>query len=213
MSDNTSVTLSEGCTACHCWLIGPTDRTRQCLGIEGPGPDSAAPASRPSPETGVSIFDCRPVSGDDAPVATPALVREVVPWMLEHDPAAIRRTHLTVYMLAPGLTNRLDEAPPSNHHWRDWNLGELLRLGHGLCELLHSWGAAAGSSTLVFEEVHLAGTVDALLIARMLRELPAELVRIVVCSGTDHVLDALRSALIGTRRCDLRRPPDTVQPA
>lgn len=213
MSDDTSATLSEGCTACHCWLIGPTDRTRECLGIEEPSPDSTAPPVARSHEAGVSIFDCRPVSGDDEPVATSALVCDVVPWMLEHDPAGIRRTPLTVYMLAPGLTDRLDEAPPSNHHLREWNLGELLRLGHGLCELLHSWGAAAGSSTLVFEEVHLAGTVDAVLIARMLRELPPELVRIVVCSGTDQVPGALRSALIGMRRCDLRTPPDTVQPA
>ncbi|HEX5496320.1 MAG TPA: hypothetical protein VFX70_17275 [Mycobacteriales bacterium] len=133
----------------------------------------------------------------------PALVVAVVPWMLEHDPAGVRRTLSTVYTLAPELGARLDEDPPPGQPWQEMTRVELSRLGHGLCELLHSWGAAAGSPTVVFEYADRAGTADSVLIAQLLGGLPPELVRVVVCSEHVGVPDVLARALTAFPRYHL----------
>jgi hypothetical protein len=196
---STVPTLPTGCAISHYWLIGPTGVLRQRLQASAEyradvGENMTGP---------YQTFECQPGTDGRERPATAALVREVVPWMLEHDPAGIRRTLATVYTLAPDLTARLDEESPSQD-WREMTHSELLRLGHGLSELLHSWGAAAGMSTVVFEDVHLAGTVDKVLIAQILRDLPPELVRVVTCSTTDRVPGVLGQVLEGLPRMDLR---------
>ena len=203
MSATASPTLPAGCTASHCWLIGPTSRVRRRLQAAGEYPVEVGEI----PVSPYQTFECRAENSHDEVAAVAALVRHVVPWMLEHDPAGVRRTLATVYTLAPDLTSRLDEEAPSQD-WREMTRSELLRLAHGLSELLHYWGASAGSSTVVFEDVHLAGTVDSVLIAQILRDLPPELVRVVVCSTTDRVPEVLRQVLEGVPRKDLRHTSD-----
>lgn len=204
MSDARSPELARDCAARHCWMVGPTESTRERVHeFRAVFLDDREPDHSSTDEQTLSVVDCRSVSGADEMTAAPALVYGIVPWMLEHDPSGVRRTLSTVYTLAPELVTRLDEDPPPHQHWGEMTRGEVPRLGHGLCELLHSWGAAAGASTVVFEHADSAGTADSILIAQIIRELPPELVQVVACSESPTVPDPLGQALAGLRRYDV----------
>lgn len=218
----------------HVWLVGQVESTRRALlgetvqavhagqcggaggfgwlgGVLGRAHDGSGPADQLR-RSGALVLDCRPAPGDasgQAPGCS-ALVRHIVPWMLVNDPAGVRRNNLTVYVLASDLFARADEDPPPSSLERDMSRGELLRLANGLSELLFAWGGN-GAATVVFEHAEAVDGVDQALIAELVRLMPAELVRLAVCSTTVHVPQALRAALIaGAQRRDVVIP--TAEP-
>lgn len=182
--------------ACHRWLVGPVDRAHAWLESTQDHQDQTdTPAG-----AGVLAVDCRPVHGADELVAIRALVRHVVPWMLEHDPAGVRRNLPTVYALTPDLVGA---GPGPRRPWAELADSEVRRLGHGVSDLLHCWGAAAGQPVVVFEHAHRADPSDTVVLAHLLTEVPADLVRLVVCSDTEQVPDVLRQALRAVPRQDV----------
>lgn len=184
--------------ACHRWLVGPIDRAHSWLrSIQDRQNETSAPDTTSG---GLCAVDCWPARSDGELVAIRALVREVVPWMLEHDPAGVRRNLPTVYALTPDAVGAGVEP---RRPWAELADSEVRRLGHGVSDLLHCWGAAAGKPLVAFDHAHLTGPSDAVVLAQLLADVPADLVRLVVCSDTEQVPDVLGQALHAIPRQDV----------
>lgn len=179
----------------HQWLIGPCRRT------------VAAWSGRiGSPE--FHLVDCAGAAGPFP--ATAQLLRHIIAPLRREDPAALRHHAVEIITLAPDLWAADERVTlPARRVPDSYSRMETLIVAEGVVDLLHAWAAGLGRGMIVYTGVEQATPSEAELLAVAVRMVPAELVRLVVCSASVVVPQPLATALAHHA---VRASP-TIQPA